>query len=411
MKVSILTLGCRVNQAESAIIEGTLKQNGITIVTLKENPDYCIVNTCTVTAKSDYNCRQLIRRAAKAGAKVIVTGCYSQLRTDEAKGLPGIWKVIDNGNKLDVIDEIISYKSPLFYGYSSRSRPYLKVQDGCNFRCSYCSVPLARGKSISLAEDEVVERVRILEAAGYHEVVLTGIHLGSYGYDLPGNTTLKKLLGRLLNESSVSRFRLSSLEISEIDDEMIDIIAGERICKHLHLPLQSGSERVLKLMNRRYTLKTFAATVGKITAKVDNIALGSDIIVGFPGESEENFSETLNFVRNLPLSYIHVFPFSPRPGTTAAIMEGRLDGRTVKRRAQVLADVNRAKKRDYMARQLNRTLEMIVEEVEEQGCIGTSGNYLRIRSRIPGDVKGSLVSVRPVAIEDEILQGDPISLL
>jgi threonylcarbamoyladenosine tRNA methylthiotransferase MtaB len=409
MKVSILTLGCRVNQSESAIIEGTLKENGVTIVNLNDKPEYCVVNTCTVTAKSDYNSRQLIRRAAKAGAKVIVTGCYAQLRREEAKGLPGVCKVIDNGRKLDVISEITCGKPSPFYGYYSRSRPYLKVQDGCNFRCSYCSVPLARGKSVSVPEEKVIDRARIIESAGYHEVVLTGIHLGSYGYDRPGNANLKRLLKRLLRETSIRRIRLSSLEISEVDDEMIDILADQRLCKHLHLPLQSGSERVLELMKRRYTLKTFSGTVGKIVEKVDNIAVGSDVIVGFPGESEEDFSNTLTFVRDLPLAYMHIFPFSPRPGTDAFHMPDRLDSRTVKKRAEALAKISGGKRREYMMRQLNRTLDIIAEEEDGGDCLGTSGNYLRIRALQAAGQRGSLVFVRPAAVNDGMLEAFPIS--
>ncbi|MGE5299617.1 MAG: tRNA (N(6)-L-threonylcarbamoyladenosine(37)-C(2))-methylthiotransferase MtaB [Acidobacteriota bacterium] len=404
MKVSILTLGCRVNQSESAVIEGTLRKNGVSIVNLNEQPEYCIVNTCTVTARSDYNSRQLIRRAAKAGAKVIVTGCYSQLRNDEARGLPGVWKVIDNRAKLDVIGELTYGKSSPSYDYYSRSRPYLKVQDGCNFRCSYCSVPLARGKSVSVPEETVIERARIIESAGYPEVVLTGIHLGSYGHDLPGNVTLKKLLGRLLKDTSIRRIRLSSLEISEIDDEMIELLADVRICRHLHLPLQSGSARVLQRMNRRYSLSTFSKTVERIAGEVDNIALGSDVIAGFPGETEEDFADTLTFVRHLPFSYLHIFPFSARPGTVAASMPDRPEARTVKKRIERLAEINKSKRLEYMTRQLDKTLDIIAEDEDGEDCLGTSGNYLKIKALRAAGQRGSLVFVRPVAIIDGILE-------
>jgi threonylcarbamoyladenosine tRNA methylthiotransferase MtaB len=404
MKVSILTLGCRVNQSESAIIEGTLKENGVTIVNLSDKPEYCVVNTCSVTARSDYNSRQLIRRAARAGAKVIVTGCYAELRGDEAKGLPGVCKIISNRNKLDVIKELSHDKSPLFFDRYSRSRPYLKVQDGCNFRCSYCAVPLARGRSQSVPEDTVIERARIIETAGYHEVVLTGIHLGSYGSDLAGKTNLGKLLKRLLRDTSIRRIRLSSLEIGEINEEMIDILADRRICRHLHLPLQSGSERILELMNRRYTLKTFSKTVEKLIDRIENIAVGSDVIAGFPGETEDDFSNTLSFIRDLPLSYLHIFPFSPRPDTAAYSMAGRPVGDTVKKRIERLSDTDRAKRYAYIQRQLDRKLDIIAEEDDGEDCLGTSGNYLRIRALKGAGQRGNLVFVRPAAIRDGILQ-------
>ncbi len=409
MKVSIFTLGCRVNQSESAIIEGTLKENGVTIVNINDKPEYCVVNTCSVTARSDYTCRQVIRRAAKAGAKVIVTGCYAQLRGDEVRGLPGVCKVIDNRNKLNVIEELLSVKSPPIYGYSSRSRPYLKVQDGCNFRCSYCSVPLARGRSVSVPEDTVIERAGIIESAGYHELVLTGIHLGSYGYDLPGNSNLRKLLRRLLKDTSIRRIRLSSLEIGEINDEMIDIFGDKRLCPHLHLPLQSGSERLLKLMNRHYTAKVFSKVVERVATRLDNISLGTDVIIGFPGESDEDFSDTLSLVSDLPLSYMHIFPFSPRPGTDAFHMSGRPHSRSVKKRADMLSETKKKKRQEYMERQLDRTLDIIAEEVDGEDCVGTSGNYLRIRAVGAAEQRGSLVYVRPAAIIDGMIHAHLIA--
>ncbi len=411
MKVAILTLGCRVNQSESATIEGSLIQSGVNIVNLDEKPDYCVVNTCSVTARSDFNSRQLIRRAANAGAKVIVTGCYSQLRTEETWRLPGVWKIIDSKNKLEVIGELTGDKSAPYYAYYSRSRPHLKVQDGCNFACSYCSVPLARGKSVSVREEEIIERACIIASAGYQELVLTGIHLGSYGKDLGGDFSLKKLLVRLLMRSSIRRIRLSSLEIGEIDDEMIDILGEERICRHLHLPLQSGSERILRAMRRGYSLKAFASTIERITSKIDNLSLGTDVIVGFPGERDEDFADTLSYVSQLPLSYMHIFPFSPRAGTEAEQMKERPDSFISKRRAKILAEVNQAKKKDYMMRQLDRTLDVIVEEIDGKHFTGTSGNYLKVCASMPAPAKKSIVLVRPTVVKGGLLRGVPIQTL
>jgi threonylcarbamoyladenosine tRNA methylthiotransferase MtaB len=284
MKVTLLTLGCRVNQSESAVIEGSLQAAGATIVDLNDNPDFCIVNTCTVTAKSDYNSRQIIRRAAKTGARIIVTGCYSQLRPDVVGEIPGVVRVVGNEKKFEIPQLLSDEPTPLFFGSYRHSRPSLKVQDGCNFRCSYCAVPRARGNSRSVAAEEVVRRVREIVAGGYKELVLTGIHLGTYGHDLPEKITLNILIKKILQDTKIHRIRLSSLEVGEVDDELIEIFQDKRICKHLHVPLQSGSNRVLKLMKRTYNIGNYTSRIEAIISRTDNLSLGTDIIIGFPGE-------------------------------------------------------------------------------------------------------------------------------
>lgn len=404
MKVSFLTLGCRVNQAESSMLEGTLKENGITIVSLREKPDFCVVNTCAVTLKGDYNSRQLIRRAVRSGAKVIVTGCYAQLKSDNVRSMPGVFEVVDNSRKLDIIKMIASRDLDLFYGSHSRSRPFLKIQDGCNFRCSYCTVPLARGRSTSIAEDEVIKRIDDIESGGYNEIVLTGIHLGTYGRDLFLKSDLKRLLRRILLETHIKRIRLSSLEINEADDELVEILLEKRMCKHLHLPLQSGSDRILKLMRRGYSSSYFRNRVEALASRLDNISLGSDVIVGFPGESDTDFKETVDILQDLPFSYIHVFPFSARPGTDASNMSSVVGDGVVKERLKKLAKINQLKRRVYMERQINSPMDIILEEVVSEGvCTGTSGNYLKVRASVYGYAKGSIVHVNPVGISEGLL--------
>jgi threonylcarbamoyladenosine tRNA methylthiotransferase MtaB len=404
VKVSFLTMGCRVNQSESSIIEGTLKENGVTVVTLSEKPDFCVVNTCSVTSKGDYNSRQLIRRAARSGARVIVTGCYAHLMPDNVRSMPGVFEVVDNSRKLDIARMIAARDVDLSYGCHSRSRPYLKIQDGCNFRCSYCTVPLARGKSRSIAEDEVIERVNIIESRGYNEIVLTGIHLGTYGRDLPLKSDLKKLLRRILLETRIKRIRLSSLEINEVDDELTEILLEERMCKHLHLPLQSGSDRILKLMRRGYEASFFRMKVEAIASRLNNISLGSDVIAGFPGERDGDFEETVDMLQKLPLSYIHVFPFSARVGTDASKMSGAVVNVIVKGRMHKLAELNRLKRRAYMEKQIDLPMDIILEEPVAAGVyIGTSSNYLKVRASVGEHRKGSIVHVRPVRISEGLI--------
>lgn len=409
MKVSFMTLGCRVNQSETTTLEETLKENGITVVTLKEKPDYCVINTCAVTAKGDYNSRQLIRRAAESGAKVIVTGCYAQLRSDTVRSMQGVYKVVDNSRKLEIVNMIVTRDVDICYSSSSHSRPYLKIQDGCNLSCSYCTVPMARGKSRSISEDEVVGRICLMESRGYNEVVLTGIHMGSYGRDLPIASDLKSLLRRILKETHIRRIRLSSLEITEIDDELTEILSDERICRHLHLPLQSGSERILKLMRRGYSALYFSTMVESISLRIGNISIGTDIIIGFPGESDQDFNATYDLMKSLPISYMHIFPFSSRPGTDASMMTNRVDESAVKRRVKSLGDLNKLKKRAYMEKQINNPLDIILEESDGAGLYtGTSGNYLKIRASAEGDTKGSILYVRPVSISEGMLDAVPI---
>jgi threonylcarbamoyladenosine tRNA methylthiotransferase MtaB len=410
MRVALLTLGCRVNQAESSVLEGTLKANGVTIVELKDNPDICIVNTCTVTSKSDYNSRQLVRRAARAGAKVIVTGCYSQLRPHEVKAIPGVAEVVENKKKDDIVRMLTGRTAGMAYNISSRSRPHLKVQDGCNFRCSYCSVPRARGESRSILPEEAIERAQAIESRGYREIVLTGIHLGSYGYDLKVKSSLNILLKKLLVETDVVRFRLSSLEIGEINAELIEIMQSRRICNHLHVPLQSGSDIILRLMNRRYTADHYRERILLVAEKVDNLSLGTDVIVGFPREADKEFSDTWNLINESPFSYLHIFPYSVRPDTEAGIMSAAASRESVAERLARLRDLDILKRNSYMTRQVDRGLDVIIEDSRYGNLMcGTSANYQKILVSGEGLVKGSVVYVRPTGFVDGMLHGIAMS--
>jgi threonylcarbamoyladenosine tRNA methylthiotransferase MtaB len=411
MKVAVLTLGCKVNQAETHIIKGSLKDNGISIVNLKENPDYCIVNTCSVTAKSDYNSRQLIRRAARVGAKVIVTGCYSQLRPAEVRRIDGVAELIDISRKNDIISLLMKTAADPVYGYSSQSRPLIKIQDGCDFLCSYCVVPLARGKSRSIPYETILEQARIIESLGYHEIVLTGIHLGTYGHDLHEKTTLNKIIRRLLNDIAIDRIRLSSLEINEIDDELIEIMQDERICRHLHIPLQSGSSRILDLMKRTYSAEYFRERLEEISARIDNISIGTDVMVGFPGEHEKEFRQTYELISRLPFSYLHVFPFSSRPGTEASHMRDKPSGKEVRCRMKSMIQLKEKKKILYMIEQLQKPMDVILEErVSSSTIIGTSGNYLKVSVLSESHDKGERVFIMPERVRKDLLEGNVMKI-
>jgi len=412
MKVSILTLGCKVNQAESAAIEGTLRDSGFSIVSLSENPDYCVVNTCTVTSKSDYQSRQLIRRAVRTGTKVLVTGCYSQLRPDEIRKIDGVHTVVNNEYKLNIINVISSQIKSNCCSFSARSRPYVKVQDGCNNACTYCIVPKARGKSRSMDAQSIIEQVSDFSSAGYHEVVLTGIHLGTYGYDLKPKKKLSYLVKSILKKTQISRIRLSSLEIHEIDEEMIELFQESRLCRHIHVPLQSGDDTILRRMKRSYSSRDYIDIMSIILKKLPDISIGTDVIVGFPGEGPAEFLNTKGILESFPFSNIHIFPFSARPGTQASLMPIQVGSADKRGRFRELNALNLMKKAVYMSEQTDRILDIIIEErLDDYSMVGTSGNYLKVRVNSNSYARKSLISVRVEGIEESRLIGTPIELI
>lgn len=405
VRVAILTLGCRVNQSESSVIEGTLRHHGISIVSLYEKPGYCIINTCTVTGKSDTQSRQLIRRASKTGARIIVTGCYSHLHKEEVMRMDGVFQVVSSEEKEKIVNIILGEETEPLYQFHDRTRPNLKVQDGCDFSCSYCAVPLARGRSRSLPLATAEERVGKIDAQGHHEIVLSGIHLGSYGKDLPNKTSLAKLIKRILIRTDIRRIRLSSLEINEVDDELIEVLGDARVCRHLHLPLQSASDEVLRRMNRNYSVRTYRDKLSRILLKYSDIAIGSDAIVGFPGESDEDFEKTCRFIADTSFAYLHVFPFSPRKNTSASVMQPKVPHSVITDRVAALQKLSMLKKEDYALKQLNKILDVVIEERQGAYMCGTASNYMKIR--VPGQNlhRGTLVFIRSAGFEGTALKG------
>jgi threonylcarbamoyladenosine tRNA methylthiotransferase MtaB len=412
MKVSVLTLGCRVNQSESDIIEGNLKRLGWSKVGLTESPDYCVINTCSVTAKSDYQSRQLIRRAVRSGAKVIVTGCYSQLNEDVVRNMQGVFKVVSNANKSDIIKMITDKDESCTFIPVNRSRPYLKIQDGCNRMCSYCAVPLARGRSRSVPASEVVRLATEINAAGYHEIVITGIHLGSYGYDLKYQVKLSHILKLILKKTRIKRIRLSSIEMTDIDSELLELIEDERVCRHLHLPLQSGNDRILKLMHRKYSSRDYITIVDKLLKRASGLALGTDVIVGFPGEGDSEFKNTRRLLHDLPITYIHAFPFSPRANTLAANMAAQNASVVKRERVSELKALSDSKRMAYMISRMNKIVDIIIEQHGiDDTSIGTSSDYLKVRIPSNGYPKGTLVGVRITGVENNCVRGELIKNL
>lgn len=409
MKVSLLTLGCKVNQAEMSDIERALRGQGHEIVGLRENPDICIVNTCTVTSKSDYQSRQLIRRAGRTGARVIVSGCYSELNQEVVGRMAGVDKVVANPNKSYII-EMITCKSEgnTLTKAAGRSRYFLKVQDGCNNSCSYCIVPRARGSSRSVPPHKIIENVKKAVDEGYRELVLTGIHLGQYGVDLEGES-LSGLVANILNNTHIERLRLSSIEVNEVDDRLLGLLESPRMARHLHIPLQSGDDIVLRKMNRTYDTTLFRDVVAGVAERLPNIAIGTDVIAGFPQESEAAFNNTIDLIRELPLSYLHVFPYSRRPETPAAEMEDIVGDAARKERASMLREMGAKKKESYMSRQIGNTLGTLIESrISRDAWRGTSSNYLKVRVRDRALRRGSIVPIRVEELREGELVGKHI---
>ena len=288
----------------------------------------------------------------------------------------------------------------------NRSRAFIKIQDGCNFSCSYCAIHLARGKSRSIDRQVVINEIQRASENGLNEVVLTGVHIGLYGSDLRPKSTLTGLIKDLLKKTTMPRIRLSSLEISEINDEMLELLADKRICKHLHIPLQSGDKTVLKLMARPYTPDTFMSKMTQIVSKYHDISIGSDVIVGFPGESETCFESTVQFIEDLDFSYLHIFPYSKRENTQAVMMPGHVSSDIINRRAAILRTIAKKKKMSYMNRFLGNSLDVIVEAKRGSARYSsTSGNYLKVMLESKELVPASLVMAHITGIAEDSLIG------
>jgi len=413
MRIAITTLGCKVNQFESAALSDMFESMGHRLVRFNETADIYIVNTCTVTGKTDFQSRQLVRRANRANpnAAIIVTGCYAQASPEHFLKMDGVRLVTGNAEKerlpeligrLDMktgkeilVGDIqkagsISRLAPS--SFPGRTRAFIRIQDGCDACCSYCVVPSVRGKSRSLPLEEVGAQLGKFAAAGHIEAVLSGVHLGMYGKDLTPALAFPDLLRFLEGRSPVRRIRLSSIEPQEISPEAIDLLAGSRaICPHLHIPLQSGDDGILAAMNRAYDSGLYFELARRLFGAIPDLALGTDIIAGFPGETEGNFRNTVELVETVPFSYLHVFPYSDRPGTAASAMQGKVPADVINRRAAVLREIGVRKRRSFAEKFTGKRLSVLIEgrRDRETGFFrGFSENYIPVlvRDASPGHV-------------------------
>ncbi|NWF57704.1 MAG: tRNA (N(6)-L-threonylcarbamoyladenosine(37)-C(2))-methylthiotransferase MtaB [Syntrophaceae bacterium] len=408
LKVSLITLGCKVNQSDAASLAAEMAARGHQIIPSSQAADVTIVHTCTVTQKTDYQSRQIIRglSAKNPGGRVIVTGCYAQVAPQILQNIPGVDYVVGTAERKK-IPEIIgsrerSGKAGLLVSpvekqekfeewgpphFAGRTRAFLKVQDGCNSFCSYCIVPFARGRNRSLPPERVLFQARELASRGFKEIVLTGIHLGTYGEDLLPSQSLFTLLQALEGENLGLRLRLSSIEPREITPPLMDYLADSQgVCPHLHIPLQSGDDAILKRMNRNYSASFFADLVNRLAQKIPRAAIGADVIGGFPGEGDSAFRNTMSLIEALPLAYLHVFPFSKRKGTPAAVFPAQVPPQVIRARCQALRELGERKRDRFSRSFLGKRLKVLVEAKRDRGSgllKGFSENYISVL--LPGE--------------------------
>ena len=417
-KVAFETFGCKVNQYETACIAADFIRSGYSIVDFSEDADVYIINTCTVTNRTDYKSRNAIRKVLKRKAsnpdiKLVVTGCYAQLNLQQINKMGDIDFIIDNNQKGEVIkclkDEKESFQN--IFNYDSfdeiqtdfmlgKSRAFLKIQDGCNFYCSYCTIPLARGKPRSRKPEKIIEQVNRLVASGYEEIVLGGINLGLYGVDLKGKWRLAEILNLIEKETDIKMIRLSSIEPQLFSDKLLKYFSdSKKICPHFHIPLQSGSDFILEKMKRRYRTADFTRTVKAIKNIFPYSALGFDVIVGFPGEDERRFNETYSYLFETAFTYLHVFSYSRRKNTPAFKMKGHVNGKIIKRRNRKLTSLSKQKKDFHIKMLLQNKIKLSgVNEKEVDGYFtALSDHFTRIYIAQNPKIKNGLIQGYPEA--------------
>lgn len=400
MKFQIYTLGCKVNTYESNVMRDALLNKGYFEVGLKEKADITIINTCTVTNTADSKSMKVIRQAIRRNenAIIVVCGCLVQNKKEEVSKIDGVDIVIGNINKSKIVDYIEKYIEekkqevdvrnimdtnfePMMLNNFNKTRAFVKIQDGCNNFCSYCIIPYTRGNVRSKDKQSVLKEIQLLVDEGHKEVVLTGIHTGNYGAEF-ADYKFADLLKDIVKIDKLERLRISSIEITEINDDVMEVIKENNILvDHMHIPLQSGSDAVLKRMNRKYDKEYFINKIKKLRKIRPNISITTDVIVGFPGETEEEFEETIETIKKIKFTKLHVFPYSKREGTKAAIMDGQVDENIKKKRVKILLQLSKELEYNYMEKFIGKKVIFIPEMAKEEYIIGHTGNFLNVKYR------------------------------
>lgn len=427
-KVAFTTLGCKTNQFETDTLVGLFKQAGYTVVDFDTCADVYVINTCSVTHLGERKSRQLIRRAIRRnpGAVVAVTGCYAQTAAATVTAIPGVSLVVGTQQRerfVALVEEVKSRNNPLnvvgdimeahefedipLYDNPGRTRAFLKIQEGCVNFCAYCIIPYARGPLRSRAPASVLSEVRKLVDAGFAEIVLNGINLGAYGQDLPEKINLAAIVRQILAVEGLRRLRLGSVEPNEITSELVEtMMDNPRLCRHLHIPLQSGHDEILRAMNRRYTTAEYRKLVQYLRFHIPDISISTDVIVGFPGETGAHFEAIYNYIAELPLSRIHVFPYSPRSGTPAAEMRDQVVAQAKEERSKRMLELAAQKEGEFAADFVGQRVSVLFETVNQGWVEGLTGNYIRVFA--PGDdtLIGSILPVRLGEVTEDGMNGE-----
>lgn len=421
--VKFFTLGCKVNQYETQAIREQFQKNGFRELEDGEPADFCVINTCTVTHKADRDSFSLMRRARRQnpGAKLIVTGCLAQFDANKVKNISGVDLVVKNKDKnriASLLNNSIKYRassiehqSGITY-FKNHTRAFLKIQDGCNYRCSYCKVRLVRGSSRSRKLSLLLKEARSLIQRGYAEIVLCGISLGSYGKDLIPASSLAGLIKEIEGIDGVFRLRLSSIEVSDINEKLLAVFKeSRRLCRHLHVPLQSADNAILRSMKRSYTADYYMETAMRLKKSLPGLSITTDVMVGFPGESEENFNNTVKFIRKLKPLKVHIFPYSRRENTAAFLLDGALPKEALKLRIQRLQEAANSARLAFCRRLTSKVLYVLIERPVDGSKYlweGLSGNYIKVRIMSRSNLKNQIVKVSLKEIYQDFILAEAI---
>ncbi|WP_374948196.1 tRNA (N(6)-L-threonylcarbamoyladenosine(37)-C(2))-methylthiotransferase MtaB [Mucilaginibacter sp.] len=422
-KVAFYTLGCKLNYSEKSSIGRMFTQAGFDTVNFTDTPDVYVINTCSVTENADKKCKKIVKEALKISPQAFITivGCYAQLKPKEIAEIPGVDMVLGAAEKFQLVDHIADltkrpkaevYNQPVSeantfvpsYSFGDRTRTFLKVQDGCDYSCTFCTIPLARGNSRSDTIDNVIVQAMEIAASGVKEIVLTGVNLGDFGIrDGKREDRFFDLVKALDEVEGIDRIRISSIEPNLLSDEIIEFVAtSKRFVPHFHIPLQSGSDKILGLMRRRYKRELYASRVARIKQVMPDCCIGVDVIVGFPGETREDFVETYNFLNSLDVSYLHVFTYSERENTPAAEMKGIVPGSARADRSKMLHILSEKKRRAFYDTQLGHTDEVLFEgDIKDGFMHGFTRNYVKVKTKYDPVLVNEVRSVRLTAISPD----------
>lgn len=426
--VAFTTLGCRVNQYDTDAMRGLFIQSGYTPVDFDEKADIYVINTCSVTNMGERKSRQLIRKAKRTNedAYIIVTGCYAQLAPEAIATIDGVNLVIGTNNRHRVVELVEQLEStekqisivrnimeqatfeemPLYGNEIDKARAFMKIQEGCNNYCTFCIIPYTRGKLKSRRVEDIVKEAKRLVEHGYHEIVLTGIHLGNYGIELLEKPNLAHVVKALLEIPGLERIRLGSIESVEVSEELVDLMAKDpRFCTHLHLPLQAGSDHILKLMNRHYNLQEFKDLIARLRSRIPGLAITTDIIAGFPGETDEDFEETMRTVEEIGFTHIHAFPYSKREGTPAATMEDQVPEAVKKTRVAILKSLGQKGLQKFAEQMIGKPAEILIEREEDGYYLGFTNEYIhgKIKKGTTAHDVGTIIGGTVTAFDGETL--------